>query len=54
MVMECKFGLMEPNTKDNGLMEKHKAKESFGTLMETFTMESSMQIKLMAMEFTYI
>ena len=52
MVMESKYGLMEPNTKDSGKITKLKEKELFGMQREMFMTESSKMTKLTDMEFT--
>ena len=40
MVMDNKFGKMEPNTKEIGDSIKHVDKESFGMLMATYLKEN--------------
>lgn len=47
-----RYGQTGRAMKDTGLTTKHKARESFGTLMETLTKENGMTIKPMAMVYT--
>ena len=54
MGMECKYGQMEPNTKDNGFIIKQRERVHFGMLKEMFTMVSLETIRLTAMAPTLI
>ena len=54
MVLECKYGLMEPSMKDTGRMGKPLEKENLFTLMEIFIKDNGKKIRHMAMECIYI
>lgn len=47
MVMDNKFGLMDPNTRENGKMIKQMALESLFMLMETYMKDNGKTIRPM-------
>ena len=53
MVMESKFGQMEPNMRASGEIMLRTVGENFGMLMETFTMENGETIRRMGLEPTH-
>ena len=54
MVMEFKFGQMEQNIKDNGLITELLAKASFGTQTVTFSKVNSKMINQSVTEFILV
>jgi len=48
-----RFGLMEPNTKVNGLTTKPREKANLHMLMGTFMMVTGKKTRLMAMVYTF-